>query len=66
MRTSDVEKARKAWGNKPCSHPNFSQETLDGIGASTGDFAYHDCGYTLYETQYFKLMEERQQEKNKK
>jgi len=33
---------RKAWGNKPCSHPIFDKEYV--LGSDTGDYICIQCG----------------------
>ena len=67
----DIKKAeglRKAWGDKPCEHPAFSKERINGIignqfiESKTGEYICTQCGqdFTREEKQ------EIEQKRNKK
>ncbi len=42
MHYEDVLALRKAWGDKPCDHPEFTDEYL--FGSRTGDYVCTQCG----------------------
>ena len=42
MQMDKAIELRKAWGNKPCSHPNFDKEYH--LGSDTGDYVCTSCG----------------------
>jgi hypothetical protein len=46
VQMKEVIKLRKAWGDKPCDHPNFEKEY--DLGAQTGDYVCTTCGYAIW------------------
>ncbi|MEZ5528720.1 MAG: hypothetical protein R3E57_02065 [Porticoccaceae bacterium] len=42
MEYEEVKALREAWGDKPCDHPDFTDEIL--FGSRTGDFICIQCG----------------------
>jgi len=42
MQTTDAEKLRKAWGDKPCNHPKLEKEYY--LGTATDDYVCTQCG----------------------
>lgn len=42
MEYEEVKALRVAWGDKPCDHPDFTDEIL--FGSKTGDYICVQCG----------------------
>ncbi len=42
LQSKEAEALRKAWGDKPCKHPNLEKEYY--LGADTGDWVCTICG----------------------
>ena len=42
MQMKKAESLRRAWGDKPCPHPNLEKEY--DLGADTGDEVCTQCG----------------------
>lgn len=55
MQLSEAKKIRKAWGKKPCNHPNTEKEYF--LGSATGDYVCTSCGRAIYDTNRKKLLD---------
>lgn len=50
IQREEALKLRKAWGNKPCNHPEWGKEYY--LGANTGDYICLQCGEEVSEDGY--------------
>jgi hypothetical protein len=46
MQLDDAVALKKAWGNKPCDHPDYEKEYFNGT--STGDYVCTTCGRAVW------------------
>lgn len=53
MNLEDAVKLRKAWGDKPCDHPELVDEIL--FGSKTGDYICVQCGMSISQRKKDKL-----------
>ena len=47
MQVSEAAQLRKAWGKKPCLHPELDKEYY--LGSQTGDYVCTTCGEAFTE-----------------
>ena len=58
MQLEKGERLRKAWGNKPCDHPQLDQEYY--LSAQTGDYRCIHCGMCFPPAEYAEWRQKRQ------
>jgi hypothetical protein len=46
MQSEAAAELRRAWGGKPCDHPNITREYY--LGSATGDYVCTTCGETRW------------------
>ena len=49
MQVDEAASIKRAWGDKPCDHPDYATEY--DRGASTGDYRCTQCGRLLTDQQ---------------
>ena len=47
MQLEKANKLRKAWGDKPCNHPDVEKEYY--LGSNTGDKVCTTCGRVIFD-----------------
>ena len=47
MQLDEAEALRKAWGDKPCKHPEVQKEYF--LSSNTGDRVCSTCGAVVYD-----------------
>ena len=61
MQYKKAQGLQKAWGNKPCDHPEFDKEYM--LGMNTGDLVCTQCGRS-FDPESVKSLREKQEIKN--
>ena len=64
IQSKKIKELKDKWGNKVCSHPNFTKEY--DWGAQTGDYVCMQCGEIFTKEQKIKIEQERIQENSLK
>ena len=65
MEIKKAEQLRKKWGDKPCSHPSFEEETFpatketEWLQTKTGDYVCLQCGRVFTKTEKEQFNKER-------